>query len=169
MEEYFDVVDENDNVIGKASRKECHSNPKLIHRGVFVLILNSKGQLLLQKRSMKKDLSPGKWTCSASGHNDMGESYEDAAMRETREELGIETGLEFMFLVKFRHETESENDRIFIGVHDGPFHPNRDELDEVKFFDMEEVRKMVEEKKSVTPGSVLVLENYLKSIKGKAK
>lgn len=93
MEEKFDVVDENDNVLGIATRKECHSNPKLIHRGVHIFIFNSDEKLLLQKRSIKKDLYKGYWSSSAAGHVKSGETYEQTAKTELKEELGISTKL----------------------------------------------------------------------------
>ena len=66
--EIFDVVDENDKVIGQARRGEAHRNKKLIHRSVGVLVFNKKGELFLQQRSATKDTDPLKWTISASGH-----------------------------------------------------------------------------------------------------
>jgi isopentenyl-diphosphate delta-isomerase type 1 len=167
--EYFDIVDEDDNVIGKATRKECHTNPRLIHRGADIFIFNSKGQILLQKRSMKKDLYPGMWSFSATGHNDIGESYEDAAAREVMEELGIKLKLEFFCNYKIRSEVESENCKLFTGIHDGPFHPNKEEVDEVKFFDIGEVKRMIAEKGNITPGFTMAFSNYLKSLEEKAK
>ncbi len=161
-EEYFDIVDENDNIVGKAARKECHSNPKLIHRGVDIIITNSGGQILLQKRGMKKDLYPGMWTCSATGHNDVGESYQDAAERELEEELGIKTRLSFLCSYSLRSEAESENLQIFTGMHDGPFHPNTEEVDEVKFFDISEARKLADAGNNVTPGFIQAFGEYLK-------
>ncbi|MBI2173273.1 MAG: NUDIX domain-containing protein [Candidatus Aenigmarchaeota archaeon] len=162
MEEYFDIVDENDKIIGRATRKECHSNSSLVHRGVDVLIFDSKGRLLLQKRSMKKDLYPGLWTCSATGHNGIGEGYREAAERELEEELGIRTNLRFLCSYRLCTKVESENLQIFTGVHDGPFHPNREEVDEVKFFDMPDAKKMAEDGSNVTPGFVISFREYLK-------
>ncbi|MEM2163987.1 MAG: hypothetical protein QXR62_06180 [Candidatus Bathyarchaeia archaeon] len=66
-DEHLYVVDENDNVIGWASRGECHKRG-LIHRSVYVIVLNDRGEVFLQKRSMSKDLYPGLYACSASGH-----------------------------------------------------------------------------------------------------
>lgn len=54
MKEYFDVVDRHDRVIGSALRSECHRNPKLIHRGIFVVIVNEHSEILLQKRSRRE-------------------------------------------------------------------------------------------------------------------
>src|SRR3989442_704060 len=86
-EEIFDVVNEGDEVIGQKPRSEIH-RLNLKHRAVHVLVFNARGELFLQKRSMKKDCFPGAWDSSASGHLDTGESYDACAVRELREELG---------------------------------------------------------------------------------
>lgn len=86
--EIFDVVDENDEVVRQATRKEVHSQG-LIHRAVHIFVINRRGELLLQKRSRFKDAHPGVWDSSAAGHLDAGEGYEHAAVRELEEEMGI--------------------------------------------------------------------------------
>src|SRR6516225_6443898 len=88
-EEIFDVVNERDEVVGCETRGEVH-RLGLMHRAVHVLVFNSRGQVFLQKRSMTKDRQPGLWDFSASGHLDRGESYDACAVRELREEIGLE-------------------------------------------------------------------------------
>src|SRR6266513_3776097 len=90
-EEIFDVVNERDEVVGRQSRSEVH-RLGLKHRAVHVLVFNSHGQVLLQKRSMKKDRQPGLWDSSASGHVGSGEEYDSTAVRELREEIGLRLG-----------------------------------------------------------------------------
>ena len=80
-EELFDVVNERDEVIGQAPRSEVHRR-KLLHRAVHVMVVNSSGHVFLQKRSMRKDSFPGAWDSSASGHLNVGESYDLSAVRE---------------------------------------------------------------------------------------
>jgi isopentenyl-diphosphate delta-isomerase type 1 len=143
MEEYFDVVDENDNVTGKATRSECHSNPDLIHRGVHIWIENDEGRLLLQKRSMEKDLYKGMWIDSASGHVESEQEYEEAAHRELMEELGIETDLKRIGKI-FHKGIETEFIMIFRGKHNGPFKCPKEEIDYVRFFTIDEIKKMME-------------------------
>src|SRR5882672_1749826 len=87
-EEIFDVVNERDEVIGHETRSEVHRRG-LLHRAAHVLVFNSRGQVLLQKRSMKKDRQPGVWDSSASGHVDRGEDYDHCAVRELDEEIGL--------------------------------------------------------------------------------
>ncbi len=88
--EVFDVVDENDEVTGQRTRGEVH-RLGLRHRAVHVLMFNRRGEVFLQQRSHLKDVSPLAWDSSAAGHLDSGESYAEAAVREIREELGVET------------------------------------------------------------------------------
>lgn len=90
-EEWFDVVDARDEVVGRATRREVHATG-LWHRAVHILVFNQAGEVFLQRRSMLKDLSPGLWDSSASGHLDSGEGYDAAAVRELREEIGIAVG-----------------------------------------------------------------------------
>src|SRR5271170_3191443 len=87
-EEIFDVVDERDEVVGQAPRREVHARG-LLHRAVHVLVFASDGRVFLQKRSLTKDTFPGAWDSSASGHVDSGEDYDACAVRELREELGL--------------------------------------------------------------------------------
>ena len=87
-EEWFDVVNERDEVIRRATRRDVHATG-LWHRAVHVLVFNAIGRVLLQKRSMLKDLSPGLWDSSCSGHLDAGEDYDAAAIRELGEEIGV--------------------------------------------------------------------------------
>jgi 8-oxo-dGTP pyrophosphatase MutT (NUDIX family) len=87
MEE-VDVVDAHDNVVGKAKREEAHRKG-LLHRVVFVMLFDADGRLYVQQRSLKKDLYPGFFEGSLSGHVLSGESFQEAAERELHEELGV--------------------------------------------------------------------------------
>ena len=88
-EEIFDIVNEHDEVVGQNTRREVHARG-LWHRAVHVLVFNARGEVFLQKRSMRKDIAAGKWDSSASGHVDSGEAYDACAVRELREELGLD-------------------------------------------------------------------------------
>jgi isopentenyl-diphosphate delta-isomerase type 1 len=140
MSEYFEIVDANDAVIGTARRSECHGNPQLIHRVAHVLVFDRQGRLLLQKRSMNKDVQPGKWDTSVGGHLDLGETYEAAARREMFEELGIsDLPLTFLHSYQMRSDFESENVATFTTCHDGPFLFSVVEIDEVRFWTAQEI------------------------------
>lgn len=141
--EYFDVYDESGNHVGTAPRSVCHGNPALIHRTAHVVVFNRAGDaLLLQKRAMTKDIQPGKWDTAVGGHLALGEDYETGARREMREELGVEwTGaLAYLFDEKIRNEIESEDVRVYSVHCDGPFDFQREEIDEVRFWSVAELR-----------------------------
>lgn len=134
-EEIFDVVNEHDEVTGQAPRREVHARG-LWHRAVHVLVFNERGEVFLQKRSMRKDTARGKWDSSSSGHLDTGEDYDACAVRELREEIGLllaqpprrlfkvdackETGWEFCWV----YQCESE----------GPFTLHPDEIETGSWF-----------------------------------
>lgn len=132
-EELFVVVDEQDKIVGHRTRFDCHHDKKLIHRAIGVVVFNDQGQPLLQKRSQKKDLYPGLYTVSASGHVSKGETYSQAAKRELLEELGITAPLKqrAKFLI-----------HLFSAKHNGPFTIEVDDIDEVKFVSPVELKQM---------------------------
>ena len=129
-EEIFDVVNEHDEVIGQKPRSEIH-RLKLNHRAVHVLVFNSRGELFLQKRSMKKDCFPGVWDSSASGHLASGESYDACAVRELREEIGLEPAMppERLFKVSACPETGREFVWVYRCAAEGPFRLDPEEIE----------------------------------------
>jgi 16S rRNA (adenine1518-N6/adenine1519-N6)-dimethyltransferase len=88
-DEVFDVVDQRDTVVGRAFRREIHRRG-LLHRAIHIFWLRGDGQLCLQRRSYAKDNCPGLLSSSCAGHVDSGEDYLTAAVRELREELGVD-------------------------------------------------------------------------------
>ncbi len=145
MTEYLDMVNEKDRVIGTTSRAEAHGNPKQIHRVAHVLVFNTKGEIFLQKRSIEKDVQPGKWDTSVGGHLDRGECYRDAAVRETTEELGIRRPqLRFLYKYLHRNSFESEYVSTFSCIYDGPIRIQKSEIEEGRFWTPEEIDKEAE-------------------------
>ena len=139
-QELLDTVDEAGRIIGRETRERCHGDPSLIHRSVHVFVFNSDGELYLQKRSMNKDVQPGKWDTSVGGHLDLGEEYDDAAQREMEEELGI-TGIEpqYLYAYLYRNPRESEAIRMYRIVYDDPIVPDPDEISEGRFWSLGEI------------------------------
>ena len=164
MEEYLDIVDENDLVIGRDTRDNVHNNFQ-IHRGVHVFVINSKGEILLQKRSATKSDRPGYFDASVGAQVASGESYEEAAVRETNEELGFVPGnLVKICDYKSYSTRQRENRRLFTCIHDGPFNFDPVELESVQFLSSSEIQDMIESAKPFTDGFKISLEHYLKSI-----
>ena len=147
-EELFDIYDDAGNRVGTAPRRECHGNPKLIHRSVRVIVYHPDGRsLLLQKRSASKDIFPGRWDMAVGGHVDSGETPDQAAVREMGEELSMppDIPLKKLFQLKVRNEIESENVQEYSAVFGGPFRIQKSELDEVRFFAFDELKKRIED------------------------
>lgn len=138
QEEIYDVVNEQDEVIGTATRREVHADPSLIHRAAGAYIFNRKKQLLMQKRSKTKDMFPGYWAFSVGGHVDSGSTYEETVHREMQEELGLEVPVVELTKLLQREPEETEFWQVYIGIHDGPFpNFNRTEAEELRFFDVD--------------------------------
>ncbi len=118
--EILDVVNERDEVIGHATRDECHSNPSLMHRTVqFTIVDKENGTVLLTQRSFKKDHDSGKF-CFLGEHILSGESYEEAIVRGVEEELKISVK-EFKEIGSktFEYDTQKELVKFFIAYYDG--------------------------------------------------
>lgn len=150
-EEWLPVVNEKGEVIGQAPRSLCHSGSKLLHPVVHLHILNDRHDIFLQKRSMKKDLLPGKWDTAVGGHVGLNEKIEDALKRETREELGI-TDFEARFIGSYLWESPREKELVFSFVcsRHNEIHINNDEVDEGRFWNKKEIEQGIREE-SVTP------------------
>ena len=146
-EEIFDVVNERDEVIDQKSRNEVHARG-LLHRAVHVLVFNSRSQIFLQKRSMKKDRQPGLWDSSASGHVDTGEDYDACVVRELREEIGLQLGAVPERLIKIA--AGPETDQEFVWVYrceaEGPFELNAEEIERGGWFAPDEVTRWMAER-----------------------
>lgn len=139
-DEWFDIVDDDDQVIGRARRSDCHGNPGLIHRAVHVLVFDKSDRLLMQKRSLNKDIQPGRWDTSVGGHLEPGEGYLEAASREMGEELGLfGLPLTFLYNSKIRNAVESENVATFLTCCDGNPQANPREIDELRYWEAGEI------------------------------
>jgi isopentenyldiphosphate isomerase len=139
MEEEFDLVNEDGEIIGRAPRSRCHSDPSLLHRAVHVFVFTSAGDLVMQKRLPSKDIQPDKWDTSVGGHVGLGEAPERAAEREMAEELGIQGPLDFCYRYLWRSEVESELITSFCTIHDGPYHAQPEEVGEVRPWSLREI------------------------------
>lgn len=153
--ELLPIVDENDIEVGVARRGDIHRRAWR-HRSVHVLVLNSRGQLLLQRRSLMKDVYPGFWDVSVGGHVGVGETYEEAARRETKEELGIESPLRSVGKLNASAPTGWEFVEVYVCRHDGPFLAPPGEIAELQWMDPDDVieRAALERNWPITPSGV---------------
>jgi isopentenyl-diphosphate delta-isomerase len=134
------LVDHEDKAIGTMEKMEAHRKGEL-HRAFSVLVFNSAGEMLLQKRAMHKYHSGGLWTNACCSHPSPGENMEAAARRRLQEEMGIDLRPEFSH--KFIYKTaldqnliEHEYDHVFIGIFNGEPAVNADEVADWKYVNM---------------------------------
>lgn len=139
------LVDANDNAIGTMEKMEAHKKG-LLHRAFSVLIFNSKGELLIQKRASTKYHSGGLWTNTCCSHPTPQESIEQAAKRRLKEEMGIEA--EPTFTYKFIYKTdldknliEHEVDHVLTAQFDGEPEVNENEVEDWKYVGLKELQR----------------------------
>jgi len=153
----LDVLNNDGSISGKiASREEVHRKG-LHHRTVHIWVLNSKGELLLQKRSAQKEVFPGLWDISCAGHLSTGDSSISGALRELKEELGLdvrETELRFLFTVPgnyFNGHNIVENETTDVYLLEKPVSSeeiifNKEEIDQIKFITAAQLKRLIQEK-----------------------
>jgi isopentenyl-diphosphate delta-isomerase len=138
------LVDENDTPIGTEEKLAAHQKG-LLHRAFSVFVFNSKGELLIQKRTKTKYHSGGLWTNTCCSHPAPGEETEAGAHRRLKEEMGFDCAMhEVGYLLYKTHFmnglTEHEFDHILIGHYDGPVDQvNPDEAEDWKWVTSDEL------------------------------
>jgi isopentenyldiphosphate isomerase/intracellular septation protein A len=141
-EEWFDIVDSDGKVRGKAPRSLCHSRKGLLHPVVHLHLLNSQDRLFLQKRSPGKSIQPGKWDTAVGGHVLSGEAVEQALKREAAEELGLHE-FQALPLARYVWESDVESELVFMFVARSNQAPriNSEEISEGKFWKIAKIRE----------------------------
>ena len=164
-EDIFDIVNERDEVIGRKPRSEVHARG-LLHRAVHVLVFNSRAEVFLQKRSMIKDRQPGVWDSSCSGHVDAGEDYDQTAVRELREEIGLKLSAppEKLFKIDACTETDAEFVWVYRCENNGPFQLHPEEIESGGWFAPERVSRWMKEKpQDFATAFVLIWNTYARA------
>lgn len=143
------LVDSHNTCIGHGEKLACHQNEGILHRAFSVLLFNSQGELLLQKRSKKKMLWPNYWSNSCCSHPTKGESILEAAQRRTVEELGLRASLshiyEFEYYAKYLDiGVEHEFCSVLVGVCDKKADACPDEVSQLSYVSIEELDNRIQ-------------------------
>jgi isopentenyldiphosphate isomerase len=137
-EEMVDVLDDAGRVVGVATRAEMRAK-HLPHRCVYILVFNRQGDLFIHQRTATKDVFPSFWDIAVGGVVAAGESFDQAALREGNEELGVSLAVEPLFPFTFTDERTTCFAYVYRGIHDGPFNLQAEEIVQGYFVPAEEV------------------------------
>ncbi len=163
-DEWFDIVDEEGRIKGRAPRTLCHSGPGLLHPVVHLHLIDSKNRIYLQKRDSNKLIQPGKWDTAVGGHISSGEKLEEALFREANEELNL---MEFkpILIGRYKWETEVESELVymFVAKYDKNIVFNRDEIEDGKYWKIKNI-KLNLNKGIFTPNFELEFDILLKQV-----
>lgn len=150
QDELLTQVDENNHLIGSISRGEAHDTEGVYYRTVYILVKNDNGEVLIQKRSSTKDLYPNCWDLSVGGHVNFGKSYEETAVRELKEELGLDVTEEDLLLkgeVLVRLPKTGEYFNVFeYNLKPGETtSPSHEEINETRWISIGDIKKSMED------------------------
>lgn len=154
QEEVLIVVDEDDTVLDYLPRSEVHAK-KLLHRTISVIVYNSKGDLVLQRRSMGKDTYPGMLGNAVGGHVTKGQDYTEAAKQETTEELKRSLPLTLISKTILEDPNHRTMTSIYKTIADGPYEFNKEEIDEILTVAPDVLSTIIEQ---LSPPGVLILK-----------
>lgn len=162
--ELFDVVDQNDLVIGTATRQEVHKN-SWFHRSIHIFVFNIQKDIFLQKRVLTKDENPGYWDSSVSGHVNSGEDYLTSAHRELKEELGISGSLKPFIKFPACRETFWEHMQSYLCITDQTIQINPHEIIEGRYWKLEELKTKIQENPGIFTSSFhCIFQCYVRTI-----
>jgi isopentenyldiphosphate isomerase len=158
-QELVDVVDDQGRTIATVTRREIRER-HLPHRSTYILVFNQRGELFIHLRTPTKDVFPSYWDVCVGGVVSAGESFDDAARRETAEELGLELNPERLFPFRYVDAVWTVHGMVYRVVHDGPFRLQMEEIVRGEFVSIEEVtcRAAIE---SFCPDGLSVLREHL--------
>jgi isopentenyl-diphosphate Delta-isomerase len=149
-DELLDIVDENNNSLGISKpRNIVHQEMKDWHRATSIWVINENKEVLCQKRSLEVEGCPGRWQSYFGGHLVSGESYEQNAIRELEEELGLKIKT---IDLKFIEDRPSESGKTWLRIYvfyykkDQKFDPQSKEVNELKWMDLSALKKMFQER-----------------------
>ncbi len=153
QEEILIVVDEDDNILDYLPRSEVHAK-NLLHRTISVVVFNSKGEIVLQRRSMGKDTYPGMLGNAAGGHVNQGESYDEAAKKEGEEELKRSLTLTQVGKTIIDDPKHKTMTTIYKTIADGPFDFDKKEIDEIITMNPHDLPKHIDQ--IALPGKIIL-------------
>lgn len=148
MEELLDTYDKFGNFVGVKPKSFCYGkNPGVYYKPIWIWIVNSKDEILLQRRAKTKKYFPDKWDHSVGGHVKSGEKSTDACQREALEELGLYFESErFEFIGEFLEQIYWHIGQVYVLRSDIDISKillKKDEVSEVKWFNFKDFNSVL--------------------------
>lgn len=151
MSELIDIVNDRDEVVGKATQEEVYTR-KLTHRIVHVFVIHPETrQVYLQRRAASKQYLPEYYCTSAGGHVRSGESYQDAAKRELEEELGLNTPVHKVHSMQFTSDGHNRFIGLYVTFAKDGFNFTDGEVAGGEFIDMDDAFRLVTRGEKIHP------------------
>src|SRR5262245_40332767 len=141
-DELVDLLDDAGQVIGRVTRCDMRRR-RLPHRCVYRLVFTTRVALFVNQRPATKDVFPSYWDLTVGGVVAAGESFDDAARREGREELGVEIQPLRLFPIRYDGDDTIAFGMVYHVTHDGPFHLQVEELSRGEFVSIEELAALI--------------------------
>ena len=160
--EYLDIVNEDDEVVGKEERDKVHKE-HLMHRSVQIILVTSKNEIVLQLRNASKKEYPMHWTVASSGHVSSGEDPFVCAKREVKEEIGVDVDIKYLTKFIIDNEVEYEVVYCYFGKCDGPFVAQESEVEMIDVVPLEKFKKEFDTIK-MTPHAKKGLEYFFENV-----
>ena len=159
-EEMVDIVNDNNEIIDTVPRSVM--DKKILRSRVSrIIIMNSKKQILLQKRASTKKRFPDHWDLGVAETIQAGESYDNGAIRGMKEELGINAKkeLKLLFKIKYDDEVTKRFYNVYSFIYDDKIRIDETEVSEIKFVTKKELEKMIKTEKFI-PASIAMYKKY---------
>ena len=171
MKEMLDIYTREGKHLGVKTRSECHQdNPGFYHKPVWIWIYNDNGEFLVQKRSKYKKTFPNTWDIPSAGHVEAGESSINGAIREIKEELGVDTKPEdYKYVGEYISEITWEIGQIYVlklNIKAKDFKLQEEEVEQVAWLSFDEFKNLIHSDsfvpydKELKDLSLKILEEY---------
>jgi isopentenyldiphosphate isomerase len=155
--EMVDVIDAEGRTVGTVSRQEMRCR-RLPHRCVYILVFSRRGELFVHLRTPTKDVYPGYWDVTIGGVLAAGETFDEGAIREGREELGVDINPEPLFPFRYEDSSSVVHGMVYRAVHDGPFQLQAEEIVRGEFLPLAEVTVRIQREKFCPDGLEVLAE-----------
>jgi isopentenyldiphosphate isomerase len=161
-QELVDLLDDSGNRIGTVTRAEMRAN-RLPHPCTYILVFHPDGRILIHQRTSTKDIFPGYWDLCIGGVNSAGEDFDTAAGRELKEEIGIQSTLEYLFPFQYADDRTIVFGKVYRTTHPGPFQLQPEEVVQTEWVLIENLTSLFEVR-PFCPDGIKVWQSYLSSL-----